>query len=95
MEPDGLSFDKDTVQSERITDDADYQGVRVRFGGSPSENGYLESFNGKLRDELLSRKLFLHIDELKLAKRQGTKNHVFVQVFNKVALKVESLDSSR
>ena len=27
--------------------------------GSPWENGYVESFNGKLRDELLSRELFL------------------------------------
>ena len=26
--------------------------------GSPSENGYVESFNGKLRDELLDREIF-------------------------------------
>ena len=26
---------------------------------SPWENGYVESFNGKLRDELLNRELFL------------------------------------
>ena len=26
--------------------------------GSPWENGYLESFNGKLRDELLNREVF-------------------------------------
>ena len=26
--------------------------------GSPSENGYLESFNGKLRDELLNVEIF-------------------------------------
>jgi putative transposase len=32
--------------------------------GSPWENGYAESFNSKLRDELLNRELFLHIDEL-------------------------------
>jgi len=25
---------------------------------SPSENGYVESFNGKLRDELLNREVF-------------------------------------
>jgi IS30 family transposase len=30
---------------------------------SPWENGYVESFNGKLRDELLNRKLFLSLDE--------------------------------
>ena len=33
--------------------------------GSPWENGYVESFNSKLRDELLNRELFLHIDELR------------------------------
>ena len=31
--------------------------------GSSWENGYAESFNGKLRDELLSRELFLTMDE--------------------------------
>ena len=30
---------------------------------SPWKNGYVESFNGKLRDELLNRKLFLGLDE--------------------------------
>lgn len=33
--------------------------------GSPWENGYVESFNSKIRDELLNRELFLHIDELR------------------------------
>lgn len=31
--------------------------------GSPWENGYIESFNGKLRDELLNRELFLSPEE--------------------------------
>jgi putative transposase len=31
--------------------------------GSPWENGYVESFNGKLRDELLNRELFLSLNE--------------------------------
>ena len=31
--------------------------------GSPWENGYVESFNGKLRDELLNRDLFLSLAE--------------------------------
>ena len=30
---------------------------------SPWENGYVESFNGKLRDELLNREFFLSLDE--------------------------------
>jgi len=35
--------------------------------GSPWENVYVESFNSKLRDELLNRELFLHLDELRYA----------------------------
>ena len=33
VEPDGLTFDPDSIQSERITEDADYEGIRVRFRG--------------------------------------------------------------
>ncbi len=35
-------------------------GVRTLFiePGSPWENGYIESFNGKMRDELLDREIF-------------------------------------
>jgi transposase InsO family protein len=35
-------------------------GVRTLYiePGSPWENGYIESFNGKLRDELLDREVF-------------------------------------
>ena len=33
--------------------------------GSPWENGYVESFNGKLRDELLNRELFLNVPEVR------------------------------
>jgi len=33
--------------------------------GIPWENGYVESFNRRVRDELLDGELFLHIDEMK------------------------------
>lgn len=33
---------------------------------SPWENGYVESFNGKLRDELLNRELFLGLEEARV-----------------------------
>jgi hypothetical protein len=32
---------------------------------SPWENGYIESFNSRLRDELLNRELFLSVSELR------------------------------
>jgi len=34
--------------------------------GSPWENGYVESFNGKMRDELLNREVFTTLLEAKV-----------------------------
>jgi len=34
--------------------------------GSPWENGYIESFNGKLRDEILNREIFYSVKETKV-----------------------------
>jgi hypothetical protein len=34
VEPDGIAFDTNSIVGERITEDADYEGVRVRFKGS-------------------------------------------------------------
>jgi transposase InsO family protein len=43
-------------------------GVRTLFiePGSPWENGYIESFNGKLRDELLNREIFTTLTEARI-----------------------------
>jgi transposase InsO family protein len=45
-----------------------YIGVQTLFiePGSPWENGYIESFNGKLRDELLNREIFYTLQEAKI-----------------------------
>jgi putative transposase len=43
-------------------------GVKALFiePGSPWENGYIESFNGKLRDELLNCEIFTTLTEAKV-----------------------------
>jgi transposase InsO family protein len=43
-------------------------GVETLFiePGSPWENGYIESFNGKLRDELLNREIFTTLTEARV-----------------------------
>lgn len=43
-------------------------GVKTLFiePGSPWENGYIESFNGKMRDELLNREIFMTLLEAKV-----------------------------
>ena len=46
--------------------------------GSPWENGCIESFNGKLRDELLNREIFTTLTEAKILIEQWRReyNHV-------------------
>ena len=43
-------------------------GVKMLYikPGSPWENGYIESFNGKMRDELLNREIFTTLKEAKV-----------------------------
>ncbi len=43
--------------------------------GSPWENGYIESFNGKLRDELLNREIFTPLEEAKVLIEQWRKEY--------------------
>ena len=46
--------------------------------GSPWENGYIESFNGKLRDELLNMEIFTTLKEAKVLTEQWRQeyNHI-------------------
>ncbi len=37
---------------------------------SPWENGYIESFNSKLKDELFNREIFTTLDEAKVLTEQ-------------------------
>ncbi len=46
--------------------------------GSPWENGYIESFNGKLRDELLDREVFSTLLEVKVLTEQ------YRQTYNRI-----------
>ena len=46
--------------------------------GSPWENGYIDSFNGKLRDELLDREIFSTLLEVRVLTEQ------YRQTYNRV-----------
>jgi putative transposase len=54
--------------SKSVRDWLTHLGVKTLFvePGSPWENGYIESFNGKLRDELLNREVFETLAEAKI-----------------------------
>jgi putative transposase len=43
--------------------------------GSPWENGYIESFNGKMRDELLDREIFTTLEEAKVLINQWRREY--------------------
>ena len=43
--------------------------------GSPWGNGYIESFNGKLRDELLNREIFMTLTEAKILIEQWRREY--------------------
>ena len=51
-------------------------GVKTLFiePGSPWENGYVESFNGKLRNELLNGEIFTTLFEPRCLLKDGKKN---------------------
>ena len=52
-------------------------GVKTLFiePGSPWENGYIESFNGKLRDELLNQEIFMTLEEAKVLIEQWRREY--------------------
>ena len=54
--------------AERVRQWLPKMGVQTLFieKGSPWENGYIESFNGKMRDELLDREIFYTLKEAKV-----------------------------
>ncbi len=43
--------------------------------GTPWENGYVEAFNGKLRDELLDREIFTTLTEAKILIEEWRKEY--------------------
>jgi putative transposase len=52
-------------------------GVKTLFIelGSPWENGYIESFNGKMRDELLNREIFTTLEEAQVLIEQWRRHY--------------------
>ncbi len=56
-------------------------GVKTLFidPGSPWENGYIESFNGKMRDELLNREIFTTLTEAKVLIEQWRQEYNYIR----------------
>ena len=63
--------------AKAVRDWLTHLGVKTLFiePGSPWENGYIESFNGKLRDELLNREIFTTLIEAKILIEQWRREY--------------------
>lgn len=64
--PESITVDNGSEFCSRVMDAWAYQhGVRLDFirPGKPTENGYIESFNGRLRDESLNTHLFWSVED--------------------------------
>jgi putative transposase len=70
-------------------------GVKTLFiePGSPWENGYVESFNGKLRDELLGREIFTTLDEAKVLIEQWRREYNQVRPHSALGYHPPALES--
>lgn len=76
--PDYLRSDNGSeFTAEMVRDWLKRLGVKTLFiePGSPWENGYIESFNGKLRDELLNGEIFDTIAEARVITEQWRKQY--------------------
>jgi putative transposase len=64
-------------------------GVKTLFiePGSPWENGYVESFNGKLRDELLEREIFYSLKEAQVLIEMWRKHYNTVRPHSSLGYK--------
>ena len=63
--------------------------------GSPWENGYIESFNGKLRDELLAREVFDTLLEAKVLIERWRKDYNTVRPHRSLAYRPPAPESRR
>jgi transposase InsO family protein len=68
-------------------------GVKTLFiePGSPWENGYIESFNGKLRDELLNREVFTTLTEAKILIEQWKREYNQVRPHSSLVLSTSTM----
>lgn len=67
--PDHIRSDNGSeFTAQAVRDWLDRVGVKTLYitPGSPWENGYIESFNSKLADELLAREIFYSLNEAKI-----------------------------
>lgn len=76
--------------AERLRDWLSSLEVKTLFiePGSPWENGYIESFNGRLRDELLNGEVFYTLNEAKVILESWRKDYNHVRPHSSLGYRV-------
>ena len=63
--------------------------------GSPWENGYCESFNGKLRDECLNQEIFYSLEEAQIVIEQWRDQYNTIRPHSSLGYRPPALQTSR
>lgn len=73
--------------AQLLRDALQHLGVQTAFiePGSPWENGYIESFNGKMRDELLNGEIFDTLIEAKVITEQWRHHYNTLRPYSALA----------
>ncbi len=83
--------------AKRVREWLERVGVKTLYiePGSPWENGYVDSFNGKLRDELLAREVFDTLLEAKVLIERWRKVYNTVRPHNSLGYRPPAPESRR
>ena len=96
--PDHIRSDNGSeFTATRVREWLERVGVKTLYiePGSPWENGYVESFNGKLRDELLAREVFDTLLEAKVPIERCRGAHNTVRPHSSLGYRLRATESHR
>jgi putative transposase len=94
---DGRAFRMLTIVDEYTREWLERVGVKTLYfePGSPWENGYVESFNGRLRDELLDREVFDTLLEAKVLIKRWRKAYNTIRPHSSLGYRPPAPESRR
>jgi transposase InsO family protein len=94
--PENIRFDNGTEFAKVVRKWLSRVDVKTLFiePGSPWENGYIKSFNDKMRDELLKGEIFTTLEEAKVLINRWRREYNQIPVIHHLMKLIESRVSS-
>jgi transposase InsO family protein len=85
----------DGLDNQSVSRELEVVGVETLYiePGSPWENGHIESFNGKLRDELLNREICCSLFEAKVLIERWRNEYNHIKPHSSLGYKAPLLES--